>query len=425
MIVSKIRRFSTVILSLGAWLCLSAMANASTVSFYIYDSPGKSVQSIVNTSQVPANTYEYDSFGNIKSESVTVPNEYTYDGERTDPNTGLIYLRNRNYDPFIGRFLTKDIHLGSAQMPESINPYVFVKNNPVEYIDPKGTGPEMLIAAAIILGYEALPTIEADGTMLMAYLAEGTPALARAASTVSATLPQISQVATSAINTAGAAAVAVFGVTAIVKQDLGQAANAAVTTFDYAFGAGVLSPALVATGATAPQATVFSSALSGNAEATSQGEDPVAGTILGMLGGTMDNTGVNSFITNTTTALLDPSTYSNRNSNANSQSSAVTSAADAFGGVDLNLTATLLGSVQDFGGATYDQATGQIILYGQQNVTLPPMDLDDLSVAVDSEYGLNGVTPADPGVSIGTQPSTVAGQMYVGYFGAVMNTGVW
>jgi hypothetical protein len=99
-------------------------------------------------------------------------------------------------------------------------------------------------------------------------------------------------------------------------------------------------------------------------------------------------------------------------------------ASTSFGGVNLNATATLLGNVQDFGGATYDQATGQIILYGlnNQNTLLPPMDLDDLSVAVDSEYGLN-TTAADPGVSIGTVASTVSGQMYVSYFGAVMDTG--
>ena len=93
----------------------------------------------------------------------------------------------------------------------------------------------------------------------------------------------------------------------------------------------------------------------------------------------------------------------------------------SYGGVSLSKTAELMLNIQDVGGATFDPATGQVILYGKQNVSLPNMELDDLSVAVSSVYGLHKAAQ-DPGVSIGTEPSGIPGQMKVRYDGETFNT---
>lgn len=50
------------------------------------------------------------------------------------------------------------------------------------------------------------------------------------------------------------------------------------------------------------------------------------------------------------------------------------------------------------------------------------MEFDDLSIAVRSVYGYGGQTPQDPGVSIGTEPSDIPGQMKVRYDGQTFNT---
>ncbi|MFA7060099.1 MAG: hypothetical protein WC156_04700, partial [Pedobacter sp.] len=94
-----------------------------------------------------------------------------------------------------------------------------------------------------------------------------------------------------------------------------------------------------------------------------------------------------------------------------------------FGGVSLSKTADLMLNITDVSGATFDEATGQIILYGKNPVSLPAMKLDDLSVAVRSVYGYGGIAPQDPGVSIGTETSTIPGQMKVRYDGQTFNTG--
>ena len=59
-------------------------------------------------------------------------------GEYWDEDTGLQYLRSRWYDPGIGRFIQEDAFEGYVNGPSSRNPYVYVTNNPLIYIDPTG-----------------------------------------------------------------------------------------------------------------------------------------------------------------------------------------------------------------------------------------------------------------------------------------------
>ncbi|MCK4261279.1 MAG: RHS repeat-associated core domain-containing protein, partial [Halanaerobiales bacterium] len=64
-------------------------------------------------------------------------NTRKYTDEDQD-GTGLYYLRNRYYDPELGRFITADSYRGSITDPLSLNRYIYVKNNPLKYIDPSG-----------------------------------------------------------------------------------------------------------------------------------------------------------------------------------------------------------------------------------------------------------------------------------------------
>lgn len=64
----------------------------------------------------------------------TVGNTFAFQGHRTDSETGLLYLRNRYYDPEMGRFLTTD-PMGHVDGPSM---YTAFKNSPVNYGDPLG-----------------------------------------------------------------------------------------------------------------------------------------------------------------------------------------------------------------------------------------------------------------------------------------------
>jgi RHS repeat-associated protein len=81
-------------------------------------------------------TYEYDAFGSVRTHT-GASTEWSYTGEQNDP-TGVEYLRARYYDPTIGRFLSRDLFAGLVQVPQSLNRYAYVLNNPLRWVDPWG-----------------------------------------------------------------------------------------------------------------------------------------------------------------------------------------------------------------------------------------------------------------------------------------------
>ena len=79
-------------------------------------------------------TYDYDAFGNLTENtgSEATNNPFRYNGQYTDDETGLLYLRNRYYDPTIGRFTQED------PAKDGLNWYVYCANDPVNFVDPLG-----------------------------------------------------------------------------------------------------------------------------------------------------------------------------------------------------------------------------------------------------------------------------------------------
>ncbi len=56
----------------------------------------------------------------------------------TDPDTGLVWLSIRNYDPALGRFVQPDTIVGDPGSPGGINRYAYMSNNPQGGVDPSG-----------------------------------------------------------------------------------------------------------------------------------------------------------------------------------------------------------------------------------------------------------------------------------------------
>ena len=73
-------------------------------------------------------------------------NHYGFHGRPVDPETGLMYFRNRYYDPEMGRFISTDPY-GYIDGPSS---YQYGLNSPSNYSDP--TGEFVAIAATMALG---------------------------------------------------------------------------------------------------------------------------------------------------------------------------------------------------------------------------------------------------------------------------------
>lgn len=108
-----------------------------TSSFYSFDGHG-SVRQLTNESGVVTDTYTYDAFGKLLSQTGATPNVYLYSGERFDADIGQYHLRARNYSPDRGRFTTIDPFAGYIDEPISLHKYLYVLADPVNLIDPLG-----------------------------------------------------------------------------------------------------------------------------------------------------------------------------------------------------------------------------------------------------------------------------------------------
>ena len=61
-----------------------------------------------------------------------------YQGQLTDPATGLVDMTTRQYMPSLGRFTTPDVLFGEVSSPQSLNQYGYALANPVTFADPSG-----------------------------------------------------------------------------------------------------------------------------------------------------------------------------------------------------------------------------------------------------------------------------------------------
>jgi RHS repeat-associated protein len=108
-----------------------------TTSFYSMDGHG-SVRQLTNTDGVVTDTYSYDAFGKLLSQTGSTPNVYLYTGERFDPDLGLYHLRARHYNPDRGRFTSMDPFPGFMEDPLGLHKYLYVHADPVNFVDPLG-----------------------------------------------------------------------------------------------------------------------------------------------------------------------------------------------------------------------------------------------------------------------------------------------
>lgn len=93
-----------------------------------------------NGNAVWASPAVYDPFGELRGGGPANNGELTYTGKLEDL-TGLYYFGARYYDPKIGRFITKDLWAGKIQMPQTLNDYIYVFNNPLRLVDITGSSP--------------------------------------------------------------------------------------------------------------------------------------------------------------------------------------------------------------------------------------------------------------------------------------------
>jgi RHS repeat-associated protein len=130
---------------------------SSANEFYHTDALGSTL-ALSNTAGAVATSYSYEPFGRTQVIG-TSANPFQYTGREND-GSGLYYYRARYYSPSMQRFLREDplnismLRLMQQQLitsslanqfislklryPQDLNPYIYVYNNPLIYIDPFG-----------------------------------------------------------------------------------------------------------------------------------------------------------------------------------------------------------------------------------------------------------------------------------------------
>jgi RHS repeat-associated protein len=117
-------------------------ANGNPV-YYLTDGMG-SVIGLANGAGQSVAKYSYDGFGNIRNSSGSdsaasiLGGDFRFQGQWLESESGLYYMRARDYDAKTGQFISRDpVDLIQTE-PESFDPYQFVYDNPYVLTDPTG-----------------------------------------------------------------------------------------------------------------------------------------------------------------------------------------------------------------------------------------------------------------------------------------------
>ena len=111
----------------------------STTDLYYHYDPIGNVQFITDSYGNVVASYVQEGFGNVLASSGSLTtNNYHLTTKELEPQTGLYYFYARWYDPVVGRFITKDPWEGWLFYPETLHPYTYCDNDPINNIDSDG-----------------------------------------------------------------------------------------------------------------------------------------------------------------------------------------------------------------------------------------------------------------------------------------------
>ena len=108
-------------------------------SWFLTDHLG-SVVGVTDASGVLTAETRYLPFGEVRTDVgiAVTQTDFGYTFQRMVTGSGLMDYKARAYDPWLGRFVQPDTIIPGAGNPQSYNRYGYVKNNPLNSIDPTG-----------------------------------------------------------------------------------------------------------------------------------------------------------------------------------------------------------------------------------------------------------------------------------------------
>lgn len=125
----------TAALVVAAMLQAASASAGDTVYYYSSDTVHSEVVVTDQNRNVVERTY-YAPYGQVLNRDLRDGPGYT--GHEEDPETGLVYMQQRYYDPDSGRFLSVDPVGVDPTNVGNFNRYEYAEDNPYRYADPDG-----------------------------------------------------------------------------------------------------------------------------------------------------------------------------------------------------------------------------------------------------------------------------------------------
>lgn len=110
----------------------------STALYYLHDALG-STRALTNSTGTVTATSTYGAYGNLASSTGTSTNPFGYADSYTDPESGLLHLQHRYYDPATAQFSSVDPLVNTTQAA-----YNYAAADPTNQTDPTGLGGGLL-----------------------------------------------------------------------------------------------------------------------------------------------------------------------------------------------------------------------------------------------------------------------------------------
>ena len=110
-------------------------------NYYLQDDLGSTIR-IEGEDGILQETYGYGAFGEDLYGTQERIQPFGYTGYQRDSIAGTYYAQAREYNAGAGRFVGQDVIAGVVEQPLSLNRYVYVQNQPMNYIDVNGMNRE-------------------------------------------------------------------------------------------------------------------------------------------------------------------------------------------------------------------------------------------------------------------------------------------
>jgi RHS repeat-associated protein len=116
---------------------IASLDSVGNWAFYLPDHLG-STDVVTNLSGEVIERTSYSPYGSIFSDSGSVKVPFKFTGQKQDLDNELVLFPARTYEPKFGRFMQPDSIVQALSDPQTFNRYSYVRNNPVNLVDPTG-----------------------------------------------------------------------------------------------------------------------------------------------------------------------------------------------------------------------------------------------------------------------------------------------